>query len=335
LGKLDRLIAVLALGVLVLCGACAAPQTRQLLESPPAELPAKTVLNDVPFFSQRAYYCGPAALAMAMNYHGVAVSQKSLAQVVYVPELKGSLQAEMLAATRSHGLLAYVLRPTLESFLKEIAAGHPVVVLQNLSVRWYPVWHYAVAIGYDLVSREIILHSGRSPGYRVPLATFERTWARGDHWALVPLPPTILPADDDPLRVLKAAAALEQTGQMRAALKAYAAATRRWPDNAIARMGLGNTRYALNDTEGAADAFLAATMIDPHSAAAYNNLAVSLLELGCHRDAFESAWHAVVLDEADNPNFRGTLEEVGSVSALRPEPARCSAFATASPMLHR
>jgi tetratricopeptide (TPR) repeat protein len=308
---------------LLLC-ACAAPQTRQLVDAPPATLPVATLIKRVPFFPQQAYYCGPATLAMTMNFHGLNVSQEALARAVYVPELKGSLQAEMLAATRQRGLLAYVLTPDLQSLLEEIAAGHPVVVLQNLGVSWYPVWHYAVAIGYDLDAREIVLHSGAEPNYRVPLSTFERTWARSDHWALVPLPPEELPHDHDPLRVVEAAAALEQTGQPAAAQKAFTAAVRRWPDQFLARMGLGNTRYALGDVKGAMRAFVAATHIEPAAAAAWNNLAVTLHELGCQTAARAAARSALRLAGAE-PSYRETLRQIETAPAARNASRTCTA----------
>jgi tetratricopeptide (TPR) repeat protein len=320
--------AAVAAGVLLLC-ACATPQTKRLTEAPPPDLPMRVMLKGVPFIAQQAYYCGPAALAMAMRFYGLDVSQASLARAVYIPELKGSLQAEMLAATRRHGLLAYVLTPNLQSLLEEIAAGHPVVILQNLGVSWYPVWHYAVVIGYDLGARKIVLNTGRNPAYRASLSTFERTWARSRYWALVPLPPSSLPRDKAPLRMLEAAAALEQTGELRAAKKAYMAAGHRWPRNLIARMGIGNTRYALGKIDAAVRAFRAAIAVDPHSAAAYNNLAVGLSKLGCHRDAIEAARRAVALGDKGTSSFRKTLREVSNASPAEIEPARCAALGIA------
>ncbi|MGH8500884.1 MAG: PA2778 family cysteine peptidase [Gammaproteobacteria bacterium] len=319
-----RLSATLALCLLML--GCATPQTRRLMESPPATLPAKILLEDVSFLSQQTYYCGPAALAMTMNYHGLDISQQALARAVYVPELKGSLQAEMLSATRSEGFLAYVLAPELRSLLAEIAAGHPVVVLQNLGVSWYPVWHYAVAIGYDLDAGELILHSGDNAYYRAALRVFERTWARGDYWALAPLPPNVMPRDDNPLRFLQAAAALEETGHTRAAREAYTAATRRWPDNLVAHMGVGNTRYAAGDVRGAARAFAIATALAPDSGAAHNNLAVSLSALGCDGAALAAARRAIAVDIDSDPRFRETLDEVRVAATGGPAPERCARF---------
>jgi tetratricopeptide (TPR) repeat protein len=315
-----RRVAVITL-TLLLC-ACAAPQAERLTYAPPDALPTSVLLENVPFFAQQAYYCGPAALAMAMNFHGLRVTQKELARSVYVPDLKGSLQAEMRAAIRERGLLAYVLAPNLRSLLKEIAAEHPVVVLQNLGVNWYPAWHYAVAIGYDLEAQEIILHSGRHPRYRTPLATFERTWARSEYWALVPLPPSQLPRDGNPMSVLKAAAALEETGQTRAAQQAYAAAVRRWPSNLIARIGLGNTFFALGNKPAALRAFVAAIRIDSEVAAAWNNLAVTLADLGCKSTAQAAARRAANIEETDR-NYRATLAHVKTTRVGAGELVKC------------
>src|SRR3546814_16245640 len=82
-----------------------------------------------------------------------------------------------------------VERRELDALLAEIAAGNPVLVFQNLALDWWPQWHFAVAIGYDLDRRVLILHSGTTERLETPLDAFERTWARSGHWALLTLPP--------------------------------------------------------------------------------------------------------------------------------------------------
>ncbi|WVM93376.1 hypothetical protein ULG90_05290 [Halopseudomonas pachastrellae] len=47
----------------------------------------------------------------------------------------------------------------LDAILRELDDGNAVLVMQNLAFDWYPQWHYA-AVGYDLNTRELILHSG-------------------------------------------------------------------------------------------------------------------------------------------------------------------------------
>jgi hypothetical protein len=95
-------------------GGCATPQVAMLDARWPTELPAQVELTDVPFFPQEDYECGPAALAMVAHAAGVDVTPDALVDQVYLPGRKGSLQPEMLAATRRQGLLAYPLKPKVE-----------------------------------------------------------------------------------------------------------------------------------------------------------------------------------------------------------------------------
>ena len=97
-------------------------------------------------------------------------------------------------------------RRDLPSLLGELAAGHPVMVLQNLGLDWYPQWHFAVAVGYDLSTNELALRSGEERRQLVSLDTFNRTWTRADHWALVVLPPDQLPATGAEAEMLSARA---------------------------------------------------------------------------------------------------------------------------------
>ncbi len=89
---------------------------------------------------------------------------------VFIPGREGSLQLEMVAAARRHGMLVYPLQGGLESVLEEVAAGNPVLVLQNQAFSWWPRWHFAVVVGFDRERRELVLRSGitrRCRGYRL------------------------------------------------------------------------------------------------------------------------------------------------------------------------
>ena len=174
-------------------GGCATPQSQALLKLNSHHLPQQVELVEVPYYPQETHQCGPAALATVLNAGGSQVTPQDLTPEVYLPGREGSLQVEMLAATRRNGLLAYELSPRLEDMLREVAAGTPVVVLQNLGLSWYPVWHYAVVVGYDLEREEIILRSGRERRQLMQLTTFEHTWRRSGYWAMLAMPPDKLP----------------------------------------------------------------------------------------------------------------------------------------------
>jgi hypothetical protein len=55
-------------------------------------------------------------------------------------------------------LIPYVLEPEVTALAAELAAGRPVLVLQNLGLERAPVWHYAVVDGID--QGDVILRSG-------------------------------------------------------------------------------------------------------------------------------------------------------------------------------
>jgi tetratricopeptide (TPR) repeat protein len=304
-------------GVLVcaLLGGCATPQVSQLRAAPPpADLPRQAELKTVPFFAQKEYECGPAALAMVMAAAGLAVTPDALVEQVYLPARKGSLQVEMLAATRQRGLLAYPMQPLLKDLLQEVASGHPVLVFQNLSLPIYPVWHYAVVIGYDLERNTITLHSGETERLQMSLFTFERIWQRGRFWAMLALAPTQLPASAEPRVFARSAAALEAQ-QPQAARVAYATALQRWPAQAPLWFGLGNSAYTLKDLAGAAAAYQQAVALQADFADAWNNLAQSRLDSGQAEAAREAIAHAVSLGGVHLPQY---LELQAQIDALAP-----------------
>jgi tetratricopeptide (TPR) repeat protein len=277
------------------------------------QLPQRAEVADVPFYPQQKYYCGPAALAMVMTWSGEPVTPDELVPEVYTPSREGTLANDMVAAARRRGRLA-VQVSDVRSLLAEIAAGNPVVIFQNLALDWFPQWHYAVAVGYDLEKREIVLHSGTEVRSITDLYAFERTWKRGDYWSLVVLPPERLPATADEGSVLDAAAGLERTGRHREAAIAYAAIASRWRESYPAWMGLGNTLYAQKDFSGAARAFQEAIRRRPKAPAAWNNLAYALAAQGRHAEALRAAEEAVRLAPEGTDIYRDTLQDISGSS---------------------
>ena len=306
-----RVIAGFVFVLALLAGCVSLPQSDALHAEGGTGLPQRMELESVPFFAQEDYQCGPAALAMALNAAGVAVTPEELTGQVYLPERKGSLQVEMLASARRHGLMAYELAPELKDVLAEVAAGNPVIVLQNQGLwSFYPYWHYAVVIGYDLEKKLILLHSGTRARRSMPLGLFEFIWVDGKHWAMVALPPSRLPASAREANLASAAAALEKTGRSAEANLAYGALLQRWPANLVGLIGLGNTAYGLGNKAQAETAFRQATAAHPESAAAFNNLAQTLADLGKFEGALEAARTAVSLGGASMPEAKATLDEI-------------------------
>lgn len=292
-----------------LLGGCATPQVAALIAAPPPDLPPRAELAAVPFFPQERYQCGPAALATALVHSGIRTTPEQLTDSVYLPERQGSLQAEMLATARRHGRLAYRLAPRLDDLLTEVAAGTPVIVLQNLAFSFAPRWHYAVVIGYDRTREELVLRSGTTERLVMTLSNFERTWARSDYWAMTTVPPRQLPATAREDVYVAAAVALERVS-VSDARTAYRTALARWPRNYLARMGLGNTAYAVNDLAAAEEAFRQAAQDHPDAADAWNNLAHVLHQAGRRAEALDAAQRAIALGGSRLPQYERTLKSI-------------------------
>jgi Peptidase_C39 like family/Tetratricopeptide repeat len=316
--KARSIAGFLLLGALLQgCALLIPPQYNALKEQRPPELPSRVELTEVPFFAQEEYQCGPAAIAMVMNAAGAKVTPEEMVEQVYLPARQGSLQVEMLVAPRRHGLIAYELEPKLTDVLREVAAGTPVVVLENYRYRWWPLLHYAVVIGYDLDEGEIIRRSGPRLRQTMPFPVFEYVWIDEDYWAMVVVPPDRVPVTATEPRYAQAVAALEKSGHIGNAHIAYNAMLKRWPSSLGGLMGRGNTAYALKDLDTAESAFRQAARDHPDAPAAFNNLAHILAERGKLDDALAAAERAVSLGGPLLSTTQSTLNEIRKQTETR------------------
>jgi tetratricopeptide (TPR) repeat protein len=280
-------------------------------------LPASMELADTPFFPQEAFQCGPAALATVLVASAVNVTPEELADKVYLRKRQGSLQLELVAASRRYQRLPYRIDPELPALLAELGAGRPVLVLQNLGLASYPVWHYAVVIGFDASGNTILLRSGDRERIVMKTGKFMRTWELADNWALVTLRPGEFPINPDESRYLQAVAALESAGQTGSAINFYTAALERWPGSTLALFGLGNSYYLQGDLQLAETQYRRLLAIQPGNPAARNNLAQVLADRGCDAAAFAEVDAGLAIAKPDSP-IRDSLLEIRSKLINRP-----------------
>jgi predicted Zn-dependent protease len=286
----------------------------------------------VPFVAQEKYYCGPAALSMALAWSGAPVDQERLAGQVYTPGKTGTLRQDMVTGARRQGRLAVRVAGealpadrALRDLLAEVAAGHPIIVFQNLGLPAAAQWHFAVVTGYDLAAREVVLHSGTTRDRRRALDSFARTWARGDRWAMAVLPPDQLPASADRPAVMTAAQGLERAERHQAAAQAYAAILERWPATYAARIGRGNALYALQRYADSARVLRTATERRPDAPEAWNNLAYAEAARGNLEAALAAAQTALARAQAAGlqgeslARYRDTLADMNAKLDKQPE----------------
>ncbi len=273
-------IALLALG------GCAqlVPQTISLRTAWPQGVKEHVIIPDVPFFPQTDYQCGPAALATILTYSGAPAKPDDLVSQVYLPSRQGSLQIEMLAAPRRWGRVPYALAPRYQDLLREIAAGNPVLVLQDVGPMWTQ-WHYAVVYGFDYPSGTLYLRSGTKEKQEMPFTAFEREWMKSGYWAMVVTQPDRIPATATEDGWVKAVLGMARSGDDVSALKAYQVALNRWPDNLPAAVGLANQYHARGQLPSAVNVLRDTLKRHPQSVIVMNNLAQALSDQGRQAEA--------------------------------------------------
>ena len=305
-------VLLLVLLLLLLTGCARSPV---LLESTKASLTPQTELTEVPFFAQTEYQCGPATLAMVLNHEGVEASLDELIPQVFLPGRDGSVQPEMLATVRRYERLAIPIRGTMDALLTHLEAGNPVVVMQNLALPAFPMWHYAVAIGFDLPNETLVLRSGEIERHTLSFSRFDATWARTERWGFVVSEPGTLPEGVTARNALEAISAFEEQHGPDTTLSSWQAFSERFPQNPTGQFALGNALYADGQPEAALAAFETATSLDPEMGAAWLNLAIIQFQQARLADAGDGAHDcprgAATLAKIPKPRSRNRSRRVG------------------------
>lgn len=285
-------------------------QSDSLLDAPPAEFIQAQELVDVNFNPQREYECGPASLATILQTQGLKVLDSELVPQVYLPERKGSLQIELLAATRRYELVPYVIEKNMTSLLREVKAGNPVLVLQNLGLESFPKWHYAVVIGYDINNDKIILRSGEIKRHVNSFSLFERTWRRAKYWGFIALNKDKLPVTGDAFSYLKSVAPFESLKKTTFALDAYKTALHRWPDNRNLLIAAGNASYTTGNLIAAESYYRTVVEKWPTYTPGLNNLAQVLYERKKDGEAEKLIRKAIKSNDKYKKQYQETLKNI-------------------------
>ena len=235
---------------------------------------------DVPFIAQQSGYCGPAALAMLAGFYEQPVSQAAIASAIYLPDIHGTLTADLADYAKQFNLWTRQYQGTTTDIRQKLAAGVPVIVLGKFGNKL----HFFVVLGFDEFAGTVVVHSDQQAGLVMPQEQFWRVWDRADRWTLLICPPDKvtwkLTGDEyNDLGVF-----LEQTGNLPAAAGNYRRATELVPANSYFQMNLGNALLKQKLLPEAAAAFRRAIQIEPGNADALNNLAWVYGELNANLD---------------------------------------------------
>lgn len=287
-------------------------------------------LAGTPFFPEKDFQYGPAGLAAVLGASGVTATPDQLTALVYLPAQHGSPPLEVQAAPGRFERMAYQLAPDLAAVLAELDAQRPVLVLQDVGSVASPKPHYAVLIGYDAQTDTVLLRSGTTRRQVVPARDFLAAWDNASRWAMLVLRPGELPVIASRKRYLAAAAEFERGARPEDALLAFNAALKVWPDEPLAWIGHGTAQLHAGDLVAAARDYSTALRIDGSNIAGRNDLARTLLDLGCIRKA-QSQIDKISfsgLSEAQQAIIFATRDQVTARSnnLLAMEPPACGEF---------
>ncbi len=152
-----------------------------------AQLPTECKVANVARVKQLENYCGPAVLASVMECFGANVTQQEIGKVVYDPCNGATNGADMLLYARDKGFAAYSWNADVTSLKKVLAAGVPVIVLQQNSLS-DTSGHYRIIVGYNDAASEYYVVD---PYYEITKMSYnkcDQLWKRMGYWALLVAP---------------------------------------------------------------------------------------------------------------------------------------------------
>jgi tetratricopeptide (TPR) repeat protein len=258
--------------------------------------PTRVELEQVPYYADDPYQCGPQSLAMLLTASGVPTQPTTLVEDVYVPGKQGSFAPELRAAARARGRLPYQLEPSTSALVTALADGYPVLILQNVGLGFAPTWHFAVVVGYDRERDLFLLRSGPHERQEMDTIRFERRWRLGEYWGIALLGPEQLPGwirlgeYEQQLAYLEAPWGPELEA-------VYRRMQQRWPQSTTANLGLGNFAFSRGELDAAEHYYRTALASDGDHIAALNNLAEVYARRHQPGAAFKLACRALRLAE--------------------------------------
>ncbi|MBM4129074.1 MAG: hypothetical protein FJ243_03015, partial [Nitrospira sp.] len=107
------------------------------------------VIENVPFYPQSSYQCGPASLAGVLNYWGARVTPDEIAEEIYSTSIKGTLDMDMVIYAQTKDVQAIQYRGSMEDLRRNIQSGYPLIVLVDYGFGLYQSNHFMVVTGYN------------------------------------------------------------------------------------------------------------------------------------------------------------------------------------------
>jgi tetratricopeptide (TPR) repeat protein len=251
-------------------------------------------------------YCGPACLAMVLNYWDTSRSfrQRDISDEIYDSENQATYNSELVLFPRDHGFDSYSFQGDLRILKEVVGKGIPVIVLTK-ALKQIAKGHYRVVIGFDEEDDQIIFDDPYF-GDRAAMTSrnFLKVWQLGpgrnqSRWMMAVMPggslfpfPALL---DDPLTAINLATAYYRRSSFaksREQWELVRASLRRdpFPVTSLAMVSLREGK--VEEAEALA---LEALGLDAKNAYAHDVLGLAYANQGRVTPAFQSLAQAVRL----------------------------------------
>ncbi len=156
--------------------------------------PDAVIVRSVPFFSQEAYQCGPAALATVMDYwyqknrKADWITPEQIASEIYSPSARGVLGIDLQMFARRHGFEALQYTGSIADLKEKVDMGEPPIILVDYGFSVYEVNHFMVVTVHT--KGGVVVNSGKKEKQAISEGELARTWKKTEYWTLVvkPLP---------------------------------------------------------------------------------------------------------------------------------------------------
>jgi len=140
------------------------------------------LIQNVPFFPQEIYQCGPASLAGVLNYWGILVTPEEIASEIYSRSAKGTLNIDMVWYAEIKGLKADFYKGSVEDLKQKIDSGFPLIVMVDYGFGMIQQNHFMVVVGHS--NDRIIVNSDREQLKKISMKSFTKSWKRTKFWTL-------------------------------------------------------------------------------------------------------------------------------------------------------
>lgn len=272
--------------------------------------PRRHYINDVPFVRQKGNLCGPAALSSVFKYYNRNISQKDIAQEIYLVPVHGVLNVDLENYARDRGFWTHVSYEKDISRIKEsIKRDVPVMALVR-SPSYIPfkkVYHYLVIIGYEDAEKALIAHSGRKANSIIPYKNFLKDWQQAEFWSLVACPKERVDWELDAQGYNNLGLLLEKEEKFDMAIKKYRQSLEK-EERPDTYFNLGNAHLKKKEYKTAIGYYKKALEINPEFADCYNNLAYTYMEENLELDeAISYIEEALRLKPANKMYYLDTL----------------------------